>query len=53
MTSTKEVSKMWIYITHCSKKTFNAPVTLVETKDCIKKLFKTVKPTLWISEIIR
>jgi len=33
------------------KKTSNALVTLVETKkDCLEKLFKTVKTTRWISQ---
>jgi len=36
------------------KKTCNALVTSVKTKqDCLKKLFKTVRTTHWISELVR
>ena len=50
----QEVSKTWFYISHCVKVTSNAVITLVETKQyCLKKLFKTVRTTHWISEFIK
>jgi len=43
-----------LYSAYHLKKTSNALVTLVETKeDCLEELFKTVETTRWISELMR